>query len=123
MDLLANRETIVTTGSNTQLLITPAMDAQGNISLTPALIQHATLPPPQATPPPPHIAQIPFPPADNLRRRGTKDRTQQVFYKPHDIRLVSAQIRHIMDQHYPPPAIFPSDNDNVEPTDTDIMHE
>jgi hypothetical protein len=48
MDLLANRETIVTTGPNTQLLITPAMDAQGNavISLTPALSQHATLPPP-----------------------------------------------------------------------------
>ena len=28
-----------------------------------------------------------------------------------------------MDRHSPPPAIFPSDNDNTKPTDTDIMRE
>ena len=125
MDLLANRETIVSTGPNTQLIITPATDDQGNaiLPILPALVQHASLPPPPTTPAPPRTAQIPIPPADNLRRRGTRDRTKQVFYKPHDIRLVSAQIRQIMEQHNPPPAIFPSDNDNTEPTDTDIMRE
>eukprot|EP01035_Chromulina_nebulosa_P031522 gene31522-42028_t len=125
MDLLANRETIVNTGPNTQVLITPAIDDQGNtaLPLTPALIQHATLPSPTITPAPPRTAQIPIPPAANLRRRGTRDRTQQVFYKPHDIRLVSAQIRQIMDGLNPPPAIFPTDNDDTEPTDTDIMRE
>ena len=114
MDLLANRETTVTTGPNTQLLITPAIDEEGTIVTLPTIPTTAT---------PPRTARIPIPPADNLRRRGTRDRTQQVFYKPHDIRLVSNQIRTIMERHNPPPAIFPSDNDTTDPTDTDIMRE
>ena len=47
MDLLAHRETVVTTGPNTQILITPALDAEDRPTtpLTPAVIQHATIPP------------------------------------------------------------------------------
>ena len=43
MDLLANRETPATRLDTPQLLITPALDADGNsaTSLTPAVVQHA----------------------------------------------------------------------------------
>ena len=127
MDLLANRTTPVPTGPNTQVLITPDLDPSGTITkpVTPALVQHAIIPPTEPPSAPDHSrprrANIPIPPADNLRR-GTRERTQQLFYKPHDIRLVSATIRQIMEVSNPPPAIFPSDNDN-SPTDTDIMRE
>ena len=127
MDLLANRTTPVPTGPNTQVLITPDLDPSGTITkpVTPALVQHAIIPPTEPPSAPDHSrprrANIPIPPADNLRR-GTRERTQQSFYKPHDIRLVSATIRQIMEVTNPPPAIFPSDNDD-SPTDTDIMRE
>ena len=58
MDLLANRETTVQLDSNTQLLITPAIDSDGSPTdpPTPAVIQHAINIP---TPPPPTQASTP----------------------------------------------------------------
>ena len=46
--------------------------------------------------------------------------TKTLFYKPHDIRAVSAAIRAIMDHENPPPPIFPTDNDS-QLSDCDIM--
>ncbi len=122
MDLLANRETPVTIDTNTQILITPALN-DSDIPInppTPAVIQHATtptIPPPQSNPP--RNALIPVPPPQALRR-NPNNRQKTIFYKPHDIRAVTAAIRTIMDRDNPPPPIFSTDNDGI-PTDTDIM--
>ena len=122
MDLLANRETPVQTDSNTQLLITPALDDTGALILpiTPAVIQHATtIAAPNPPSHPPRNALLPIPPPQALRRNPA-NRTKTSFYKPHDIRAVTAAIRTIMDRENPPPSIFNTDNDS-SPTDTDIM--
>ena len=122
MDLLANRETPVQSDSNVQLLITPALDDADApiLPLTPAVIQHAiTIAAPTPPTHPPRNALLPIPPPQALRRNPT-NRTKTAFYKPHDIRAVTAALRTIMDKENPPPSIFNTDNDG-SPTDTDIM--
>jgi hypothetical protein len=120
MDLLANRETPVQLDTNTQLLITPALDTNGSPlnPPTPAVIQHATTLP-IIQPSTPRTALLPIPPPQALRRNPTQ-RNKTTFYKPHDIRNVTAALRTIMDKDNPPPSIFSTDNDGT-PSDTDIM--
>ena len=125
MDLLANRETPATRSESTQLLITPAVTTDGVPiePLTPAIIQHAApASDPTAIPTPsqkPRTALLPIPPPASIRR-DNRNRTKTIFYKPHDIRAVTAAIREIMDRDIPSPSIFPTDNDSQHP-DTDIM--
>ena len=122
MDLLANRETRATNDHNSSILITPATTEDGTAidPPAPAIIQHAEIDTnPPAIPPRPRQAALHIPPPENLRR-NTTSRKQTTFYKPHDIRNVTAAIRQIMDKENPPPAIFSTDNDGT-PTDTDIM--
>ena len=125
MDLLANRETTVTRTGATQLLLTPALtDAGAPIDPpTPAVVQHAVpftdTPAPTKSPSQPRTALLPIPPPASIRR-DPRNRAKTIFYKPHDIRAVSAALREIMDRENPPSPIFPTDNDN-SPSDTDIM--
>ena len=61
-----------------------------------------------------------IPPTAALRRTK-RDRNQTTFYKPHDIRAVTEALRTMMDRENPPPAIFPTDDNEQTLTDTDIM--
>jgi len=87
MDLLSNRETPAAKLDTPQLLITPAVDHDGETTLpiTPAVVQHAVqLPapaPPAANSTRPRTALLPIPPAASLRREG-RERTKTNFYKP-----------------------------------------
>eukprot|EP01036_Dinobryon_divergens_P061768 gene61768-biopygen26091 len=120
MDLLANRETPVQLDSNTQLLITPALDDTGALILpiTLAVIQHTTtIAAPNPLTHPPRNALLPIPPPQALRRNPT-NRTKTSIYKPHDIRAVTAALRTIMDRENPPPSIFNTDNDSSPRTRT-----
>jgi hypothetical protein len=125
MDLLANRETPAMKSETAQILITPAVTNEGVIiePLKPAVIQHAVtnIDPLTTTAPDhkPRTALLPIPPPASLRR-DSRNRTKTAFYKPHDIRAVTAAIREIMDRDVPPQPIFPTDNDS-QPSDTDIM--
>jgi hypothetical protein len=125
MDLLANRETPATRSDSTQLLVTPAVTKNGLLiePLRPAIIQHAApaIDPP-AIPTPSHkprTALLPIPPPASIRR-DSRNRTKTLFYKPHDIRAVTAAIREIMNRDIPTPSTFPTDNDSQH-SDTDIM--
>jgi hypothetical protein len=125
MDLLANRETPATKSETAQLLITPAVTNEGVTiePLTPAVIQHAVpaIDPLAKNAPnhKPRTALLPIPPPASIRR-DSRNRTKTTFYKPHDIRAVTAAIREIMDRDVPLPPIFPTDNDSQH-SDTDIM--
>ena len=125
MDLLANRETPATKSETAQILITPAVTNEGVIiePLQPAVIQHAVPDSdPLTTTAPnhkPRTALLPIPPPASLRR-DNRNRTRTAFYKPHDIRAVTAAIRELMDIDVPPQPIFPTDNDS-QPSDTDVM--
>jgi hypothetical protein len=83
----------------------------------PAVVQHAiplmlVTQPAKATPRP-RTAMLPIPPPAAIRLDSWV-RTRTAFYKPHDIRAVTAAIRNIMDRDNPPSPIFPtSDNDQV----------
>jgi hypothetical protein len=124
MDLLANRETAATRDEICQIIITPATTANGTIAipLAPTVIQHAiplvTNPPP--SPPRPRTALLLVPAAATLRP-DARQRTKTQFYKPHDIRAVTAALRAIMNLENPPPALFPTDNDSFILSDIDIM--
>ena len=126
MDLLSNRETPVEKADSSQLLITPALTDQGDATIppAPAIVQHA-LPSPPLAPPTrtnsrPRTTLLPIPPPAAIRR-DSRVRTKTAFYKPHDIRAVTAAIREIMDRDNPPPTIFPTtDNDHL-PSDIDMM--
>ena len=109
----------------TQLLITPATEDDNTIAhpLTPAVIQHAisVSPTPASSPTRPRTTRlIPIPPTAALHRTKC-DRSPTTFYKPHDIRAVTAALRTIMDREKPRPAIFPTDDNDHTLTDTDIM--
>ena len=124
MDLLANRDTAVIMSDKTQLLITPAAEDDNTIAhpLTPAVIQHAisVSPTPASSPTRPRTALIPIPPTAALHRTK-RNRSPTTFYKPHDIHAVTAALRKIMDRENPPPAIFPTDDNDHTLTDTDII--
>jgi hypothetical protein len=124
MDLMANRDTRVIMSDKTQLLITPATEDDGTLTqpLTPAVIQHATTvtAQPAQTPAGPRTALIPIPPTAALHRTK-RERHKTTFYKPHDIRAVTEALRTILDRENPPPAIFPTDDNEHTLTDTDIM--
>jgi hypothetical protein len=124
MDLMANRDTTVIMSDRTQLLITPATEDADTLAqpLTPAVIQHATSVPNThaQTPAGPRTALIPIPPTA-ASNRTKRDRSQTTLYKPHDIRAITAALRTIMDRENPPPAIFPTDDNEHTLTDTDIM--
>jgi hypothetical protein len=124
MDLLANRDTAVIMSDNTQLLITPATEDDNTIAhpLTPAVIQHAISVSPTLaiSPTRPRTALIPIPPTAALHRTK-RNGSPNTFYKPHDIRAVTAALRTIMDRENPPPAIFPTDDNDHTLTDKDIM--
>jgi hypothetical protein len=124
MDLMANRDTTVII-SKTQLIITPATEDNDTLTqpLTPAVIQHAASDTPKSArvPTGPRTALIPIPPTAALHRTK-RDRSQTTFYKPHDIRAVTTEaLRTIMDRKNPPPAIFPTDDNDHTLTDMDIM--
>jgi hypothetical protein len=120
---MANRDTTVLMSDKTQLLITPATEADDTLAqpLTPAVIQHATsvTATPAQTPAGPRTVLIPIPPTAALHRTK-RDSSQTTFYKPHNIRAVTEALRTIMDRENPPPAIFPTDNNEQTLTDTDI---
>jgi len=126
MDLLSNRETSVERTDATQLLVTPAVTDQGTVTdpPAPAIIQHAITNTPTPIPPKsaarPRTAMLPIPPPATIRR-DSRIRTKTVFYKPHDIRAVTAAIREIMDRDNPPPSIFPTTDNDQLTSDTDIM--
>ncbi len=125
MDLLANRSTPAISDTNTQILITPILDAAGEQPiqpLAPALIQHASIEPATVHNPPgprPRKAAIPIPSPQALRR-GPTDRKKTTFYKPHDIREVTAAINSQLAADCAPPPIFPIDNGDTM-DDTTIM--
>ena len=126
MDLLSNRETPAEKADSSQILITPALTDQGDLTIpsAPAIVQHV-LPSPPLAPPTrtnsrPRTALLPIPPPAAIRR-DDRVRTKTAFYKPHDIRAVTAAIREIMDRDNPPTPIFPTtDNDHL-PSDIDMM--
>ena len=68
---------------------------------------------------PNHDLDLPIPPPASIRK-DSRPRAKTIFYKPHDIRAVSAALREIMDRKNPPSPIFATDNDG-QPSDTDIM--
>ena len=125
MDLLAHRETPVTRTGATQLLSTPALTEVGTPidPPTPAVIQHVVLPTGEPistkSPPRPRTALIPIPPPASIRRESRTSAKTTTFYKPHDIRAVSAALSEIMDRKNPPSSIFPTDNDG-QPSDCNI---
>ena len=126
MDLLSNHETPVERTDFSQLLITPALTNQGDATTppAPAIVQHTTPSPPVAplTKPTscPRTALLPIPPPAAIRR-DSRVRTKIAFYKPHDIRAVTAAIREIMDRDNPPPPIFPTTDSDQLLSDIDIM--
>ena len=63
---------------------------------------------------------LPIPPPAVIRR-DSRVRTKTAFYKPHDIRAVTAAIRNIMDRDNPPPPIFQTTDNNQLISDTDLM--
>ena len=63
---------------------------------------------------------LPIPPPAAIRS-DSRVRTKTTFYKPHDIRSVTAAIREIMDRDNPPPPIFPTTDNDQLLSDTDIM--
>jgi hypothetical protein len=100
MNLLADRETTAARDDSSQILVTPATDENDIITtpLQPALVQHAytdtqTAQPTSttATIPKPRQARIPIPTPSSLRRNPTT-RTKTTFYKPHDIRNITAAV-------------------------------
>ena len=106
MYLFANSETMVTRTGTTQLLITPALTDAGTPTdpPAPAVIQHAipsSNAPTQTHPSSrPRTALLPIPPPASIRR-DSRIRAKTIFYKPHDIRAVSAVLHDIMDRHLP----------------------
>ena len=109
MNLLADRETTAARDDSSQILVTPATDNENNIVTTPlqpALVQHASTDTetaqPKSTSTKPRQARIPIPTPSSLRRNPTT-RTKTTFYKPHDIRNVTAAIRKIINIDSPPP--------------------
>ena len=110
MNLLADRETTATRDDSSQILVTPATDENDIVTtpLQPALVQHASTDNETAQPtsttaitPKPRQARIPIPTPSSLRRNPTT-RAKTTFYKPHDIRNVTAAVRKIMDIDSPP---------------------
>jgi hypothetical protein len=63
---------------------------------------------------------LPIPPPAVIRR-DSRVRTKTAFYKPHDIRAVTAAIRNIMDRDNPPPPIFQTTDNDQLISDTDLM--
>ena len=126
MDLLSNRETPAEGDNSSQLLITPALTDQGDVTTppAPAIVQHASPSPPVAPPikptSRPRTALLLIPPPDAIRK-DTRVRTKTAFYKPHDIRAVTAAVRIIMDRDNPPPTIFPTTDNDQLLSDTDIL--
>ena len=125
MNLLADRETTAAGDDSSQILVTPATDENDIVTtpLQPALVQHASTDTETAQPisttattTKPRQARILIPTPSSLCRNPTT-RTKTTFYKPHDIRNVTAAIRKVMDIDSPSPSIFPTDNDQAN-TDT-----
>ena len=63
---------------------------------------------------------LPIPPPAAIRR-DSRVRTKTAFYKPHDIRVVTAAIRNIMGRDNPPPPIFQTTDNDQLISDTDLM--
>ena len=126
MDLLSNRETPAERNDASQLIITPALTDLNapNTSPVPAVVQHAIPLMPVTQPakarPRPLTAMLPIPPPAAIRL-DSRVRTKTAFYKPHDIRAVTAAIRNIMDRDNPPSPIFPTTDNDQLISDTDLM--
>ena len=97
MDLLSNRETPAERNDASQLIITPALTdlSASTTSPVPAVVQHASpLKPvtlPAKTTPRPRTVMLPIPPPAAIRL-DSRVRTKTAFYKPHNIRAVTAAI-------------------------------
>jgi hypothetical protein len=127
MDLLSNRETPAERNDASQP--TPHHPELTDLGAAtnppvPAIVQHAIpltpVAPPTKTTARPRTAMLPIPPPAAIRR-DSRVRTKTAFYKPHDIRAVTAAIREIMDRDNPPPPIFPTTDNDQLISDTDIM--